>query len=185
MTEDTKKLETLKDYPEGYINENDNEPASASREAGEKNTPVIRPEIRVNNSEVAGQVLEQVKYPEMCENTKKIVKACRQVVQSAEDYDNDTMTTPVTVVQACERINWLLKRLRNEAEQGMIEMGFKPATLEQPNQNIKIIGEIDELMDKASKKVDGLSTHTLKNRLHQEIHEIQDTTLFDLRKEFE
>lgn len=87
-----------------------------------KNTPIIEPKTGHEKSKVVGQLLE---YPEMCKNTKLIVNACKQVVQSADDYDSETMTTPITVVQACEQLNCVLEKLRNEAEKGMIEMGFK------------------------------------------------------------
>jgi hypothetical protein len=89
---------------------------SAPPEVKGKNTLVIKPETRVNSSEVASQPLATIEYPEMCGNTKLIVKACKQVVQSADDYENETMTTPITVVQACEQLNCLLENIKGTAD---------------------------------------------------------------------
>ena len=46
------------------------------------------------------------------ENTKMIVKACQQVIQSYQDYETDTQTTTVTVVQACERLDCVLAEIK-------------------------------------------------------------------------
>jgi len=48
----------------------------------------------------------------MNENTRLIVNACRQVVQSADDYDNEIMTTHKTVVQAIYELDYLLDNIR-------------------------------------------------------------------------
>ena len=167
------------------------QPSSAPPTTLGLNSAVIKPETRVNKAEDAGQTLEPLEYPEMCKNTKRIVKACRQVVRSANDYDSDTMTTPVTVVQACEQLNCVLETIKKEAEQGMIKMGF-----EQPNQDLMIITEIEGLMSQVNDKLESLNAPTvtdstineelrLKSQALEDIDIFQKTTLFKLRKAFE
>ena len=139
-----------------------------------------KPETRANKAEDAEQILEPIEFPEMDENTKLIINACKQVIQSADDYDNDVMTTPITVVQACEQLNCVLEVIKAN----------KP---EQPNQNLMIIEEIGGLMSQVNEKLDILSRNTfmlcqqpmLISVALKEIDLFQKTTLFDLRKAFE
>ena len=166
------------------------------------NSAIIKPETRVNKTENVDQALEPLEFPKMCKNTKKIIKACKQVIQSADDYDNDVMTTPITVVQACEQLNCLLETLKKEAEQGMVKMGFKDGKQpEQPNQNLMIIEEIEGLMSQVNDKLGELKALTfivntdskksifkgpiLISQALEEIDLFQKTTLFELRKAFE
>ena len=48
----------------------------------------------------------------MDENTRAIVEACKQVVQSADDYDSEVMTTPITVLQAICQLDCVLDKVR-------------------------------------------------------------------------
>jgi hypothetical protein len=50
----------------------------------------------------------------MDEKTLEIVEACKMVVRCYEDYENETMREPMTVVQACESLNCVLERVRTE-----------------------------------------------------------------------
>ena len=57
-----------------------------------------------------------IEYPTLCDKTKSIVKACKLVVQCHDDWQSDVQTTPITLVQACEQLNCLLKRMRTPIE---------------------------------------------------------------------
>lgn len=48
----------------------------------------------------------------LCKNTIRIISACKLVIQSYEDYETDTMTTPITIVQACEQLGCLLENIK-------------------------------------------------------------------------
>jgi hypothetical protein len=175
-------------------------PASVPPKTLGFNSHVIKPESRVNSSEVAEQPPEPIKFPEMCENTKKIIKACKLVVQAAEDYDTDTMTTPVTVVQACEQLNCVLERMKREAEAGMKEMGFEQRPDCKPEQsNLMIITAIECLFSQVNDRLCELRIglnfvkqtekyQAIDVQIAQALEDIdlfQKTTLFELRKAFE
>ena len=157
-------------------------PPSAPRAAGGNNTPVIKPETRVTKAEDAEQPFKPIEFPEMCKDTKLIIKACKQVIQSAEDYETDTMTTPITVVQACEQLNYLLEDIRNN------KAGI-PACVkstEQPNQNLMIIEEIEGLMSQANEKMYDLPIHPVRSTAIEEIDILLRITIKkQLREAFE
>ena len=193
---DKPDLETLDYKPHGATEQ----PASAPPAPMGFNSAVIKPETRVNKTEVAEQPLEPLEFPEMCKNTKLIIKACKQVVRSAGDYESDKMTTPITVVQACEQLNCLLENIKNDnsnlpsrEHHKDCECGNCP---EQPNQNLMIITEIEGLMSQVNEKVFELQKmiykgdkanqrYELISQALEEIDLFQKTTLFELRKAFE
>ena len=48
------------------------------------------------------------------ENTMKIVNACKQVIRSFDDNVSDTMTTPLTLVHACEQLNCVITKIKED-----------------------------------------------------------------------
>lgn len=100
------------------------------------NSAVIKPETRVNKTEDAEQTFEPLKFPELDTSTIRIVNACKQVLWSFEDHENDTMTTPITLVDACERLNCVINKIRNSG-------GYDVADLYEPNQNLMIIEQAE------------------------------------------
>ena len=53
----------------------------------------------------------------MDENTRLIVNACKKVVQSADDHDNERMTIPLTVVQAIYQLLYVIDKVEKEARE--------------------------------------------------------------------
>lgn len=67
----------------------------------------------LNKPNKTEQPIEPLEFPKMDANTNLIVNACRQVVQSAEDYESETMTTPKTVVQSICELDTLFDNIRS------------------------------------------------------------------------
>ena len=127
------------------------------------NSAVIKPETRANKAENASQPLAQPKC-RLCNDKKEIVR---------------TFTGSIGLETA-----WRPKGSSTSREDETRACPDCTCT-EQPNQNLMIIEEVEGLICQASEKVDNLPVHTLRNRLHKEINEIQTKTLFELRKAFE
>ena len=56
--------------------------------------------------------MDKIAFPDLDTNTILIINACKQVLWSYEDHESDTMTTPITIVDACERLNCVLERIK-------------------------------------------------------------------------
>ena len=63
------------------------------------------------------------------DNTRLIVNACKQVVQSADDHDSEVMTTPKTVVQAICELDCLLDNIKSYNREEMVDSEPQKTTL--------------------------------------------------------
>ena len=171
MTEDLKKLEsldykpkikTVKEMAEDFCNHPDSKPVKPSPATLGFNSHVIKPEMRVNKREDAGQPFEQSKCKECkyetiddkpCEWTKIDKKGCSAFTHKPDQPNKNLMII--------EEIEGLISQVNDK----LCEL--------EPVEDTKNFNDV------ARKK------WTLKSQALEEIDLFQKTTLFELRKVFE